>query len=49
MSNKSLSLLAKMLLITTLRFTPTLVGVATQDLRDRTFTADLTDFTRRPS
>jgi xylan 1,4-beta-xylosidase len=30
-----------------LRFTGTLVGVAAQDLRDRTFTADFTDFTSR--
>jgi xylan 1,4-beta-xylosidase len=30
-----------------LRFTGTLVGVAAQDLRDRTFTADFTDFTYR--
>jgi xylan 1,4-beta-xylosidase len=32
-----------------LRFTGAFVGVAAQDLRDRSFTADFTDFLYRPS
>jgi xylan 1,4-beta-xylosidase len=32
-----------------LRFTGAFVGVAAQDLRDRSFTADFTDFLYRPA